>query len=307
MGEHGVGLGRMHHPYAGHLMDGSIKTLRHGVGMAGVTQPVVVFQHAQPGRGNEAHLRGELPGLLHAPGEIGRQLAVEKHHRFAHGQTVLGAAEAQHVHPGAPGDVARMTAQRSHGVGEPGPVHVQLEMVALGHGGNGAHLFDAIHRAQLGGLGDGDDLGLGRMNVAALGGQKVDGLGRELAAPRLRAFSLGDQQLGAAGEKLRTAALIGFDMRHRGADHCVIALAHGGQRQRVGRGAVEHEVHVAIGLERFAQPVGDAVRPAIVAIRRLMARCIGLQQPVQGFGTDAGVVIAGKMLAEFRGVHGASF
>ena len=40
--------------------------------------------------------------LLDAPLELGRQLAIEEQHGFAHGQAVLHAAEAQYVDAGAP-------------------------------------------------------------------------------------------------------------------------------------------------------------------------------------------------------------
>jgi hypothetical protein len=48
-------------------------------------------------------------------------------------------------------------------------------------------------------------------------------------------------------------------MGRGGADHAVIGLAQRGQRQRIGRRAVEHEEHLAIAGEQGAE--GTAARP----------------------------------------------
>ena len=91
------------------------------VGVLGIAQPCARLEHADPGGGEEAHLRRELAGLLAAIGEFGGELAVEEDHGFAHGQTVLRAAEAEHVDAALPGDLRGREAEVRAGVGEAAP------------------------------------------------------------------------------------------------------------------------------------------------------------------------------------------
>ena len=87
-------------------------------------------------------------------------------------------------------------------------------------------------------------------------------VGRELAVLTGR-----DQKLRAVGEEFRRAAFVGLDMRRRRADHAVIGLAQRGQRQRIGRGAVEGEEHLGIGFRKqLPERIRGALRPGIVAI-----------------------------------------
>jgi len=87
-------------------------------------------------------------------------------------------------------------------------------------------------------------------------------------------------------------------MRQLVADHAVVALAQRGQRQRVGGRAVEDEVDIAIGGEDFAQAVGDAARPFVVAVAGGVA-VVGGEEGLQGFGADARAVVAGELLHGF--------
>ena len=76
----------------------------------------------------------------------------------------------------------------------------------------------------------------------------------------------------------------------------MVALAQGGQRQGVGRGAVEGEEHFAVGLEQVAEAVGGAVGPFVIAIGALVP-VVGLFHGGPGFRADAGIVVAGELLA----------
>ena len=71
----------------------------------GVAQPGAVLQHADPLRAEEAHLRGELAGLLAAVVELPGELPVEEDDGLGGVHAVLGAAEAEHVDARAPGEV----------------------------------------------------------------------------------------------------------------------------------------------------------------------------------------------------------
>ena len=74
-----------------------------------------------------------------------------------------------------------------------------------------------------------------------------------------------------------------------------------GQRKRIGRRAVKHEEHFAIYVEDFTDQVGGPRRPWIVAVADGVAQ-VGLGQRGPGFGTDAGIVVAGEMAPDFNGV-----
>ena len=297
-----VGLRRVQQLDAGHVAKGGVQPRGHRVGMARVGQPGVVLEQPQPRRRDEAHLRRQLAGLLDPPGEVLGQRPVEEHDGLADRQAVLRAAEAEHIDAGAPGDVARMAAQRGHRIGEARAVHVHLEVAALGDRRDRAHLLDAIDRAQLGGLGQAHHLRLRVVDVVALGHQRFHRVRRELAEPRRGALGFAHQQLRAVGEELRPAAFVGLDVRHRAADHRVVALAQRGQRQRVGRRAVEDEIDVAVGLEELAQSFRDLLRPAVLAVGRLVAAGLRLHEPARGVRAHAGVVVAGEMLQGQGGV-----
>ncbi len=86
------------------------------------------------------------------------------------------------------------------------------------------------------------------MDVVALGGELDDGRRRELAVLARRA-----EELGAVGEEFGRAALVLDDVRVLVADDAVVGLAARGERERVGRGAVEDEEDLgAVVLEKLA-------------------------------------------------------
>ena len=88
----------------------------------------------------------------------------------------------------------------------------------------------------------------------------------------------------------------------------MIRLAERRQRQRIGRGAVEDEVHLAVRLKQVAKGIGGFGRPRIVAIRRDMPAVGGFHR-LPGLRTDSRVVVAGKLLVQIlfgNFSHGAS-
>ena len=84
----------------------------------------------------------------------------------------------------------------------------------------------------------------------------------------------------------------------------MVRLAQGGERQRVGGGAVEGEEHLAVGLEGLAQEVGGLGRPAVVAVAGLVA-AVRLGHGGERLGADAGVVVARELSAGGAGAHPA--
>jgi hypothetical protein len=113
---------------------------------------------------------------------------------------------------------------------------VEQKAVRLAGGGDGLDFRDRVDATGFSGLGDGDDAGLGKVNVLAPGGELVDGGGSQLAVGGVR-----DEQLGAVGEELRRAAFVGFDVGLVGADDSMIGLAERRERKGVSGGAVEDE------------------------------------------------------------------
>src|SRR5207248_9161877 len=49
-------------------------------------------------------------------------------------------------------------------------------------------------------------------------------------------------------------------------DDAMERLAHLCQRQRVGRGASEDKINIAVGFENFTDPIADARSPAVLAV-----------------------------------------
>ncbi len=289
--EHAVGLHREHQLHTRQVAHQRGQQLRAVIGMAAIAQPGAVFEQPDPGRGEKTHLRRQLARLLAAVVEVIGQGAIEEQDRFAHGHAVLGAAEAQHIHPGLPGQLRWRAAQGGTGVGEACAIHVQVQPQLLAGGADRLELVGVVHRAHFGGLGDGHHAWLGVVDVLALEGHLADRLGGQLAVD-----AAGGEQLGAVGKELRRTALVGFDVGGLGADDAVIALAQRGQGQGVGGSAVEGEEHLAVGLEQLAEVLGGPFGPLIVAIGALVA-LVGLLHRGPGFGADAGIVVAGELLA----------
>lgn len=208
---------REHDAHAGDFLQPRLQQLRHCIRVTPVAQPDVVIQQSEPRRGNEAHFRSQLAGLLQTVGKIVGERAVEEHHRLTDGQTVLGPAEAQHVDARAPRDLGRMHVERGNRVREPRAVHVHFQMTPFGDRRDRAHLLDGIDRAYFRRLGQRDDLRLRVVNIGAARDDRFDRIRRELAANARRG-----QQLGAAREEFGAAAFIGFDVREFMADHRVV-------------------------------------------------------------------------------------
>jgi len=140
------------------------------------------------------------------------------------------------------------------------------------------------------GLGQADHAWLGVMDVLALQRDLANGSRRQLAL-----LGPAEQQLGAVGEELRRAAFVRLDVGDVGADHAVVALAKGRQRQGIGRRTVEGEEHLAVGLEQCAEVISRAGCPLVVAVCPVVA-LIRPRHGFPGFRADAGIVVAGKLL-----------
>jgi hypothetical protein len=141
------------------------------------------------------------------------------------------------------------------------------------------------------------------VNVVALGGQLANRRGSQLAVN-----AGGCQQLGAVGKELRRAALVRLHMRLVRADDAVIRLAQRRQRQRIGRGAIEDEVHLALRFKQAPEGISGFGRPRIVAIRRHVPAIRGFHRR-PSLGTNSRIVVAGKLLVQILFCdfsHGAS-
>src|SRR5262249_57010610 len=74
----------------------------------------------------------------------------------------------------------------------------------------------------------------------------------------------------------------------------MVRLAERRERQRIGRRAVEHQEYFTLRFEDVADEVGRLRGPCVVAITDFMPG-VGLRERGEGFGADAGVVVAGEM------------
>ena len=90
-------------------------------------------------------------------------------------------------------------------------------------------------------------------------------------------------------------------MRGVGADDAVIGLAKCRKRQRVRRGAIEGEEHLAAGLKQRAKSVRRFCRPAIVTVGRRMAE-IGRGHRRPGLRANAGIIVARELLGIALGI-----
>ena len=117
---------------------------------------------------------------------------------------------------------------------------------------------DGVAGAELGALGDRDDLGLGAVLVAVPPRLQVDQLGGELAVRGGHGEQLQPTHL------LRRAALVDVDVRGLGADHRLPPVGHRLQRDDVGAGPVEDGVRrraaAEVRAEQVLQPRGVDVR-----------------------------------------------
>ena len=140
--------------------------------------------------------------------KIADQLGLEKNDRLGSKTTVFGASKRQHINACLPGHLGRRHSKRHEGIGKTGAVHVHAEIVAVRHRSNRLNFFDRINRARLAGLGNTDTCWLGMMHVSC----PIDGLFERLRgdAP-VRARHI--DELGPARKQLRSAALIGIDVR----------------------------------------------------------------------------------------------
>ena len=230
-----------------------------------------------------------MPGLFAAPLEVFGEVPVEEHHRFPECQAVFGAGETQHIHARLPGDLGGVNVQRGHGVGEPGTVHVDIQPITIRYSSYGAKLVRCVDRAHLRRLGQAESLGLGVVDITALGDQVLDALRGEFAIR-----PIAQKQLGAIGGIFWPAAFIRFDVCQFVADHAVEGLTDGGQCQGVGGGTIEYEVDIAVGIEQLAQTIGRAGGPDILAVGGLV-HPVRLRHGRPGLGADSTVVIAGEL------------
>src|SRR3954451_5749111 len=183
--EDGVRCGLAAHLDAGGVAHRVDQPTSHRVCVASESQPQVVGEQRGELCGDEELLARQLGGLLADELRARRKWRVEPHHGFAEQGTVLRRTEGQDVH--TLDRAANVTAEGSHGIGEAGPVHVDVHPVVVRHGGQRGQLSGLPHGADLGALADADDarlyvvlvtddvqlrLDLGRVDAAVRGCQR---------------------------------------------------------------------------------------------------------------------------------------
>ncbi len=259
--------------------------------MGGPFEPGPVAQHADPGRGEKAHFGGELAGLFAAVIKLLGEFQIEKHDGLADSDTIFGAAEAQHINAGLPGDFLGGDAEGGHGIGKAGAVHVQVEAEAFGDGPNSLEFIGGVNGADLGGLGEADGTGFGIVDIGAAADHAFHGGGGDFA------MVAGDgEEFGAIGKEFGRAAFIGVHVGEFVAQNAVVGLAEGGEGQGIGGGAVKHKKDFAAGLKQIANHAGGLGGPGIIAVGLFMA-VIGGGEDGPGFGADPRIVIAGELAA----------
>ena len=190
------------------------------VGVFGITQPGIVFEDADPWRGEKTHLRRQLTGLLAAVLKVFGQLTVEEQDRLTYRHAVLGATKAEYVNAGLPRHLGRCAAKACHRVGKARAIHMKTQAEVAAGISYRIQLVEAIQRADFCDLGNADRSGLGKMNILALGGNLANGIRRQLALG-----SGGQQEFGAVGKELRGTAFVRLHVGRLGADYAVIGLA----------------------------------------------------------------------------------
>ena len=141
--------------------DGVAEALGHRVGVPRVVEPEVLGEEGLELRGAEAHLGVELEELLADELGVGGELGAQDHHRLAEHEAVLGAAEGEEVDSCLGRDRGEGEVEGRGGVRDTGSVDVEEEVHRVRALGDGGDLVQGVDRAELGGLGDGDDAGLG--------------------------------------------------------------------------------------------------------------------------------------------------
>ena len=219
-GEDGVGVAGEKDFDFGNLRELIVEELGHGVGVAAVFEPRAVLEHADPGSGEETHFGGELAGLFAAEGEFFGEFEVEEDDSVSHVGAVFGAAKAEDIHAGLPGDLFGREIEVSDGIGEAGAIHVEFEAKGFGAEADGVEFFGGVNGAYLSGLGDGNGAGFGEMEVSAAADDAFDAIGIDFAIGGLE-----EEDFGAVGKEFGGAAFVGFDVGNFGAEDGVIGLA----------------------------------------------------------------------------------
>ena len=143
---------------------------------------------------------------------------------------------------------------------------------------------------------DADDARFGIMNVGALEDATLDGLRIDFSVVTGQ-----HQHLRAVGEEFGRAAFVAFDVRGLVAQDAVVRLAHGGEGEGVGGGAIENEEDLTLRFEDVADEIRGHGGPFVVAIAADVA-VVGFGDGGPCFGADAGVVVAGELATAAGGL-----
>ena len=221
-----------------------------------------------------------------------RERAIEEVVAVSDGEPVLHAAEAQHVNAGSPREIGRRASEPRHRVGKTGAVHVHLEAVLACGPRQCPEFRGRVERAEFRCLREGQHGGLHVMRPGIAHRQHFHRLRRQLGKR-----CVGGHQLRPAAEELGRACFVRLDVRKRVPDHGIVGPAELCQHKRIGRRTVEHEKHVAFGLEQRGDARPRLLSPGIITVADGMTRTVGLDEAGQSWRTNPGVVVGGELLA----------
>jgi len=303
LGEDSIHLGFGREGDIESFAEGAGEFLRHRVGVSSMFEPGAIFEDADPLGAQKTHFRRELSGLFATVVEFVGEFGAEKDDGFTGVHPIFGAPETEHIDAGAPrevggGDSISLLKGRGR-VGEAGTIHVHCEVVFSSDGGEGRNLVATVNRAPLRGLSERKHARFRVMDIGALEDDLFDRFGGEFPIG-----PAGGENLGAVGKELGCAAFVGLDVGKLMADHAVVALAEGGEREGIGGGAVKYEENLGVGfLEYFANEIAGANRPVVIAVGgQLPLVCRGEGGP--SFGANAGRIVAGEEVRLEIGWHG---
>ena len=283
--------------------EGAGEFLRHRVGVSSMFEPGAIFEDADPLGTQKTHLGRELSGLFATVVEFVGEFGAEKDDGLTGVHAIFGAPETEHIDAGTPREVGGGDSvsllEGSRRVGEAGTIHVHREIIFSSDGGEGRNLVATVNGAPLRGLSEGKHPRFRVMNIGALEDDLFDRFGGEFPIG-----PAGGEDLGAVGKEFGRAAFVGLDVGELMADHAVVALTEGGEREGIGGGAVKHEEDLGVGfLEYFANEITGANRPVIIAVGgQLSLVCRGERGP--SFGANAGSIVAGEEVGLEIGWHG---
>ena len=212
---------------------------------------------------------------------------VEKHNRLAAHDSVLGAAEREHVHAKVARSLPQRLSKSGRGIGDSRPIHVQKHFVLVRKMGERLNLFRLIHRPHLGRLRDRDDMRLHVMLVADPVIGVPHRVERDLAILMRQRNQLASRML------FRRATFVRINVRVLAAQNSMVRAVQRLQTEYVRASPVESKEHVDPGAKMFLKFRDSRTRVRVVAIGHHVS-LVGARDRLQNFRMHPGIIVAGK-------------